>query len=118
MQDSNLKEIAQIILSQLNVRKTEMWAWGAKNYCYLERNINDNKYPAFQFSIRTPKVLRGGKVIISLDEGADEYIVEAIRMSKGIEKQLGKREMVHCGELHDVINSFIESEETYTKVYF
>lgn len=117
MEESYLKEISNTILSQLNIRRTEMWAWGAKNYYYLERSIEDDKYPAFQFSIKTPKIRRGGRVIISLDEGTDTYIVEAVRIFKGEEKIIGKKVGVFCDQLHDIINSLIEDEETYTNIF-
>ena len=112
------KEIAQTILNQLNVIKTELWAWGAKNYVYLNRNVESMSCPALMFSIRTPKIQRGGRVIISYNEGTDTYIVEAIRVVKGEEKLLGINKEVYCDELHNAINLLIEDEETYTKVFF
>lgn len=113
-----LQEVATIILQQLKANPIELIAWGAKNFCFLERTIGDKSYPALRFSIRTPLVRAGGRVIISYDEGCDSYIVEAIRVRAGKETLLGKVEDVHCFELHDIINSLIEDEESYKIVAF
>lgn len=113
-----LQEVAKTILSQLNMRKMEVWAWGSKEFYYIEREVEGARHPALMFSIRTPKVRRGGRVIISLNEGADEYIVEAVRIFKETEKPLGKKTGVHFPELHSVINSLIEDKETYTLACF
>jgi len=118
MEKNYLKEVSQIILEQLKVKTTELWAWGAKDFVYLERTVDKMKCPALMFSIRTPKVLRGGKVIISLNEGADEYIVEAVRVRNGIETLIGKETNVYCDELHDRINSLIEDKETFCNAFF
>lgn len=112
------KEVAQIILNQLNVIRTELWAWGAKNYVCLNRKVEGMSCPALMFSIRTPKIQRGGRVIISYNEGTDTYIVEAIRVVKGEEKLIGINKEVYCDELHNAINLLIEDEETYLKVCF
>lgn len=116
IESSHLQEVAQIIRNQLYIRRFEMWAWGSNNFYCLEREVDGQKHPALKFSIRTPKVKRGGRIIISLNEGSDEYIVEALRISKGSEISLGKITGVHCNELHSVINSLIETEETYKQV--
>ncbi len=113
-----LREVAETILQQLYIKKTELWAWGAKNFFFLEREIDGIKCPALMFSIRTPKIERNGRVIISLDQEADQYIVEAIRISKGIEKEVGQKTGIFCDQLHNAINSLIEDKETYTKVFF
>jgi len=118
MEEEYLKAVSKTIYQQLSVNKRELWAWGSKNFCYLERKVEDKSCPALIFTIRTPKVLRGGRVIISLDEGADEYIVEAIRIISGVEKLIGKQTGVFCDQLHGVINSLIEDKESYTKVLF
>lgn len=112
------KEVAQTIYAQLNVIKTELWAWGAKDYVYLNRKVENMSCPALMFSIRTPKIQRGGRVIISYNEGTDTYIVEAIRVTKGEEKLIGINKEVYCDELHNAINLLIEDEETYTKILF
>lgn len=118
LEPNHTREVADIILAQLRVIRTELWAWGAKNYTYLNRKVNDISCPALMFSIRTPKIQRGGRVIISLNEGTDTYIVEAIRVNGCKESLIGVREEVYCDELHNVINSLIEDEDTYTKVIF
>lgn len=118
MDKSYLKSVANIILDQLKVVRTELWAWGAKDYYYIEREIDGIKYPALIFTIRTPKVKKGGRVIISLNDGTDEYVVEAIRKSGAKEFPIGLINGVHAGELHDVINSLIEDKETMTNILF
>lgn len=117
--DGKTKGIAKVILSQLKVNTPELWAWGSNNYVHIYRGESEEKMlPALMFTIRTPKVKRGGRVIISLNEGLDDYIVEAIRVHGKEEISLGKSEGVYFNELHRVINSLIEDEETYTKVTF
>lgn len=118
MDKEYVKGIAETIKSQLYCNKMEVWAWGSKDFFYLEREHGEKKYPALMFSIRTPKLQRGGKVIISYNDGTDEYIVEAVRVIKGEETSIGKTEGVFCDQLHQVINSLIEDKETYAKVYF
>lgn len=66
-------EVAKTIMEQLNMRITEVWAWGSKDFIALKRNNR----PALMFSINTPKVKKGGRVVISLDFDSDTYIVEA-----------------------------------------
>lgn len=112
------KEIASIIYSQLKMRIIELMAWGAKDFMSLNRTIDNESYPALIFSIRTPKVKRGGRVIISLNEGSDTYIVEAVKITGGKEKLLGIEKEVYCNELHNTINYLIEDEESYHKIFF
>lgn len=113
-----VKNIADIIMEQLMTDRMEVCAWGSKNFFYLERNIEGKSYPALIFTIRTPKIKKGGRVIISYNEGVDTYIVEAVKMIKEKEILIGKKDDVYCDELHSVINSLIEDEETYRLVYF
>jgi len=113
-----VKEVAETIRAQLNCNITEVWAWGSKDFYYLEREHNGVKYPALMFSVRTPKIKKGGRVIITYNDGADEYIVEAVRVVNGKEIPVGKREGIYFDQLHQVINSLIEDKETYTKVFF
>lgn len=118
MEKSYVKKVADTILEQLKVVRTELWAWGAKNYYYIEREVEGVKYPALMFTIRTPKVKRGGRVIISLNDGSDEYIVEAIRVPGDKEFSIGIVKEIHAEELHSTINSLIEDEETKTLICF
>lgn len=113
-----IKEVAGTILSQLKVYQTELWAWGANNFLYREREVDGAIFPALMFSVRTPKIKSGGRVIISYNVGTDEYIVEAIKVIKDKETSLGIQHGVYCDSLHSVINSLIEDKKTYTQVLF
>lgn len=115
---NHVKEVAEIILNQLNSNLHEMWAWGATDYCYLEREVDGIKQPAFMFSIRTPKIKKGGRVIVSLNEGADTYVVEAIKIYKNKETLIGVVKDVYFDTLHSSINSLIEDKESFTQVFF
>lgn len=119
MYDVNyLENVGKVIMEQLYLKPMEIWAWGSQKFLYLERKVNGKTYPALMFSIRTPKIKRGGRVIISLNEGTDTYIVEAIKIYGGVENEIGKCTGVYFDELHDVINSLIETKETYKTVIF
>lgn len=113
MESKYIKEIAEIILSQLQANRPELWAWGSKNFVYRDYIIDDNHYPSLEFQIKTPKIKKGGRVIISLDQGSDSYIIEARRKFGEKDTLIGRRTDVYCNELHSVINSLIEDKETF-----
>lgn len=105
-----LRSVTETIRKQLYCNIAEVWAWGAKDFFCLEREHNGVKYPALMFTVRTPKIKTDGRVIITYNEGTDEYIVEAVKASKGEISVLGKAEGVCCDQLHQIINSLIEDK--------
>lgn len=111
-------EVAKTILDQLLTNKTEVWAWGSKNFTSLNRSVDGLSHPALMFSVRTPKVKTGGRVIVSLDYATDTYVVEALRLNSSKEISLGIIKDVYCEELHNAINTLIEDKETYCSVIF
>lgn len=117
MEKAYIKEVAETIKKQLYANISEVWAWGSCDFYFLERKHDEETSPALMFSIRTPKIPKGGKVIISLD-WCDEYIVEAVRIINGKEFLIGKEKGVYAFQLHDIINSLIEDEESYKTIVF
>ena len=118
MDKEYVKSVAETILAQLNYVKTEVWAWGSKDFMFLERDVDGSILPALIFSIRTPKVPKNGKVIISYALGEDTYIVEAVTIKNGVETKIGMIKDVYFDNLHSTINSLIETKDTMTVIDF
>ena len=111
-------EVAQIILSQLLLDKNEVAAWRSTDFICFDKKIDGFDMPTLSFKIRTPKVPNGGYVQISLDEGRDVYVVEAIRITGPQKEQLGFLREVYCDELHMRIRDLIEDEESLKTIFF
>ena len=109
------RAVAKTIFEQLRYKPMEVLAWGSKDFRPIEREFEGVKYPAIIFSIRTPKIRRGGRVIVSYNGGYDHYMVEAVRIIGGKENLIGSVDGVYVDQLHDVINSLIEDEDTYMR---
>ncbi len=109
---NHVKEVSETIFNQLRSNPIEFFAWGSKNFYYMTREVNGEKYPALKFSVRTPKLKVGGRVIVSYNVSKDVSIVEAIRKKGDEETLIGKTEEVYCDQLHEAINDLIETEET------
>lgn len=113
-----VKDIAGVILSQLCANRMELMAWGSEEFICLDKEVNGYQMPTLSFKIRTPKVPKGGHVQISLNEGEDLYVVEAIQIEQGHIKSLGIVEQVYAEDLHYIINGLIEDKETMTQAIF
>lgn len=118
LDSSIINNVANVIHKQLMSDIIRVWAWGSKDFTAIERFVQDEYRPALVFSIRTPKIKRGGKVIISLNEGSDTYIVEALRIHGADVDIVGMKTDVFADQLYDVIDDLIEDEETYNLTTF
>lgn len=96
----------------------EVFAWETEDFTCFDKQIDGFDMPTLCFKIRTPKVPTGGFVLISLDEGLDLYVVEAIRINGSKREQLGFIREVYCDELHTRIRDLIEEEDSLTKAFF
>ena len=111
-------EIAKTITEQIRATDhSALAAWGAKNFVALQEGevatVPGHRFGyvlgGLQFSIRTPKIQRGGKVLVYLTPN-DTYTVRAGRTVKYEWKDIEIAKDVYCDNLVAVIDSIIEDK--------
>lgn len=117
MNTVEIKEVAQTILGQLNLNRMEVFAWGSKDFKAIYEQVDEEKLPGLMWSIRTPKIRKGGRVQILLNFN-DAYIVRAFRLINDERKDMVVESDIYFDQLHDVINSLIEDNETLNTIIF